>query len=104
MYHPANRPHPSCPGPLFQNEGRCSAFDTEIVFHSHANKTHFEGEGLWNPEVSYSRESDTRKETCTAYISTQIASQNFCGVNEVHYGLCKNGECGLQTAVLRLCA
>ena len=22
----------------------------------------------------------------------------------MHYGLCKNGECGLQTAVLRLCA
>ena len=22
------------PGPLFQNEGRCSAFDMEIIFHS----------------------------------------------------------------------
>ena len=28
------------PGPLFQNEGRCSAFDMQIIFHSHANKTH----------------------------------------------------------------
>ena len=28
-------------GPLFQNEGRCSALDMEIIFHSHANKTHF---------------------------------------------------------------
>ena len=37
----ANRPFPSSPGPLFQNEGRCSAFDMEIIFHSHANKTHF---------------------------------------------------------------
>ena len=36
-----NRPCPSSPGPLFQNEGRCSAFDMEIIFHSHANKTHF---------------------------------------------------------------
>ena len=36
-----NRPFPSSPGPLFQNEGRCSAFDMEIIFHSHANKTHF---------------------------------------------------------------
>ena len=27
------------PGPLFQNEGRRSAFDVEIIFHSHANKT-----------------------------------------------------------------
>ena len=33
-----NRPFPSSPGPLFQNEGRCSAFDMEIIFHSHANK------------------------------------------------------------------
>ena len=28
-------------GPLVQNEGRCSVFDMEIIFHSHANKTHF---------------------------------------------------------------
>ena len=36
-----NGPFPSSPGPLLQNEGRCSAFDMEIIFHSHANKTHF---------------------------------------------------------------
>ena len=40
-----SRPFPSCPGPLFQNEGRCSAFDMEIIFHSHANKTHFQKKG-----------------------------------------------------------
>ena len=40
-----NRPFPSSPGPLFQNEGRCSAFDMEIIFHSHANKTHFHRKG-----------------------------------------------------------
>ena len=33
-----NRLFPSSHGPLFQNEGRCSAFDMEtIIFHSHAN-------------------------------------------------------------------
>ena len=37
-----NRPFPSSPGPLFQNEGRCSAFDVEMICHSHANKTHFQ--------------------------------------------------------------
>ena len=37
----SNRPFPSFPGPLFQNESRCSAFDMEIIFDSHANKTHF---------------------------------------------------------------
>ena len=36
---------PSSPGPLFQNEGRCSALDMEIIFHSHANKTHFHNKG-----------------------------------------------------------
>ena len=40
-----NRPFPSFPGPLFQNEGRCSAFDMEIIFHSHANKTRFHKKG-----------------------------------------------------------
>ena len=59
-----NGPFPSSRGPLFQNEGRCSAFDMEIIFHSHASKTHlhkkgcapsliiFESEGFWNSEVA----------------------------------------------------
>ena len=40
-----NRPFPSSPWPLFQNESRCSAFDMEIICHSHANKTHFHKKG-----------------------------------------------------------
>ena len=40
-----NRPFPSSPGPLFQNEGKCSAFDKEIIFHSHANKIRFHKKG-----------------------------------------------------------
>ena len=39
------KPFSSSPGPLFQNEGRCSAFDMEIIFHSHANKTDFHKKG-----------------------------------------------------------
>ena len=31
--------------PLFQNEVKCSAFDMEKIFHSHANKTHFHKKG-----------------------------------------------------------
>ena len=34
-------PVPSSPGPLYQNEVECSAFDMEMNCHSHANKTHF---------------------------------------------------------------
>ena len=40
-----NRPFPSSPEPLFQNEVKYSAFDMEIIFHSHANKTHFHKKG-----------------------------------------------------------
>ena len=35
------RPFPSSPGPLYQNEVKCSAFDMEMIFHSYANNTHF---------------------------------------------------------------
>ena len=53
------------PGPLYQNEVKCSAFDMKMIFHSHANKTHFhrkgcvstrphfESEGFWNSEEAY---------------------------------------------------
>ena len=40
-----NRPFPSSPGPLYQNEVECSAFDVEMIFNSHANKTHFHRKG-----------------------------------------------------------
>ena len=40
-----NKPFPSSPGPLYQNEVKCSAFDMEMIFHSHANKTHFHKKG-----------------------------------------------------------
>ena len=51
------------PGPLHQNEVKCSAFDMEMIFHSHAKSSfsqerfctwpHFETGGLWNWEVAY---------------------------------------------------
>ena len=40
-----NRPFPSSPGPLYQNEFRCSTFDMEMIFHCHVNKTHFHKKG-----------------------------------------------------------
>ena len=40
-----NRPFPSSPGPLYQNEIKCPAFDVEMIFHSHANKTQFHKKG-----------------------------------------------------------
>ena len=41
----SNRPFPSSPGPLYQNKVKCSAFDMEMIFHSHASKTHFHKKG-----------------------------------------------------------
>ena len=38
---PVNGPFPSSSGPLFQNEGRFSAFDMEMIFHSYAHKLIF---------------------------------------------------------------
>ena len=40
-----NRPFPSSPEPLYQNDVQCSAFDMKMVFHSHASKTHFHKKG-----------------------------------------------------------
>ena len=37
--------HFQVPPASVSNEGRCSAFDMEIIFHSHANKTHFHKKG-----------------------------------------------------------
>ena len=55
------RPFPSSPEPLIQNEGRCSAFDTEIIFHSHANKTHFHKKGCAPSLILKVRVFGTRK-------------------------------------------
>ena len=48
-------------GPLVQSEGRCSSFDMEIVFHSHANKTHFHKKGCAPSLILKVRVFGTRK-------------------------------------------
>ena len=56
-----SRANQSSPGPLYQNEVKCSAFDMEIIFNSQASKTHFHKKGyalgliLKVKEVAYSR-------------------------------------------------
>ena len=40
-----NRPFPSSPRPLYQNEVKCSVFNMEMNFHPHANKTLFHKKG-----------------------------------------------------------
>ena len=41
-----NKPFPSSPVPLYQNEVKCSAFDMEMIIHSYANETHFHKKGI----------------------------------------------------------
>ena len=40
-YRHLNRPFPSSPGPLYQNEVKYSAYDMEMIFYFDANKIHF---------------------------------------------------------------
>ena len=56
-----NRSFPSSFGPPFQNEDRCSAFDMEIIFHSHANKTYFHKKGCAPSLILKARVFRTRK-------------------------------------------
>ena len=56
-----NRSFPSSPGPLFQNEGGCLAFDMDIIFHSHANKTRFHKKGCAPGLILKVRVFGTRK-------------------------------------------
>ena len=60
-YQRCNRPFPSSPGPLFQTEGRCWAFDIEIIFNSRANKTHFHKKGCAPSLILKVRVFGTRK-------------------------------------------
>ena len=41
VYCHLNRPFPSSPGPLYQNEVKYSAYDMEMIFYFDANKIHF---------------------------------------------------------------
>ena len=46
---------------VYQNKVRCSTFDMEMIFHSHANKTHFHKK-CWAPNlVLIQRPGGTRK-------------------------------------------
>ena len=44
--HELSTPFPSSPESVHQNEFKCSAFDMKMIFHSHANKTHFHKKGF----------------------------------------------------------
>ena len=53
-------PFPSSRGPLYQNEVKCSAFDMEMIFHSHG-KSHFHKKGCLLGLIVKVRGFETRK-------------------------------------------
>ena len=86
-----NRPFPSSPGPLFQNEGRCSVFDIEIIFLSHTNKTHFHKKGCAPSLILKVRVSETRKWpilVCPSFGSiNSTCAQRYCYQLDSHLGV-----------------
>ena len=64
-----NRPFPSSLGPLYKNEVKCSAFDLEMIFHFHANKTHFHKKGCALSLILKVRVFGTRKWPIVSIIS-----------------------------------
>ena len=59
---------------LFQNERRCSAFDREIIFPFHANKTHFHKKGCAPSLILKVRGFGTRKWPINAIASYSLDS------------------------------
>ena len=54
--------------------GRCSAFDMEIIFHSHANKTHFHKKGC-APSLSLEvRVYGTRKWPIVIHLTFNVSA------------------------------
>ena len=70
-----DRLFPSSPGPLYQKEVRCSTFDVEMIFHSHANKTHFHMKGCAPNLVLIQRPGRTRKRPISS-VHTYLLFEN----------------------------
>ena len=73
----SNMSFPSSPGPLYQNEVKCSAFDMEMIFHSHANKTHFHKKGCALSLILKVRVFGARKWPIPESYLCRLPSSNF---------------------------
>ena len=69
------QPFPSSPGPLYQNEVKCSAFDMGMIFHSRANTTHFHKKGCALGLILKMRGFSTRKWPIT--VSPNVGNKSF---------------------------
>jgi len=90
-----NKPLPSSPGPLYQNEVKCSAFDIEIIFHSHANITHFHKKGCALGLILKVRVFGTRKWPIRQFeVAWETGSRwlSKCIVEQQHLRPCWNAS------------
>ena len=72
----SNRPFPSSPGPPYQNEVKCSAFDKKMIFYSHANKTHYHKKGWALGLILKVRVFETQKWPIIDIIGFRVACMN----------------------------
>ena len=79
------------PAALYQNEVKCSAFDMEMVFQSHVDKTHFHKEGcalglILKVRVFGTRNWPVRSTTRTTvvthhqYVISVLLGHHFTGI------------------------
>ena len=85
-------PFPRSPRPLYQLEVKCSVFDMEIIFHSHANKTHFHKKGCTVGLILKVRDLGTRK-SAISFRSHRLHLHNY-STNQSH--IPKNGRESLK--------
>jgi len=91
-----NRLFPSSLTPLYQNEVKYSAFDMEMIFHSHANKTHFNKKGCALDLILKVRDFGTRqwaiavcfnfRHCCLIFPCPAVLFQRFSSVlSNIHF-------------------
>ena len=81
---------PSYPGPLYQNEVKCSAFDMEMIFHFHPSKTHFRKNGCALGLILKVKGFGTRR----AVAHSHDCEVDFCQLRLIDW---KQDRCGAVT-------
>ena len=76
---------PSSPGPLYQNEVKCSAFHMEMTLHSHANKSHFHKKGCALGLILKVRVFGTRKWPIVQFDGIGKLNALFLGDSTEHF-------------------
>ena len=105
-----NKPFPNSLGPLFQNKVKCSTFYMEMIFHSHANKSHFHKRGCALGLILKVRVFGTRKwpiclTQCTLFFQKDCFSVDDLFAVRYLWVVCHEDKCCFVTlrAAVRIC-